>query len=85
MRARYAGGCWLCGSQWAVGAPISRWLGDWVHEDCKAAQAASVAAQGVRTELPPAGRKGSDVQVTGKKTKNRQGFTRLKTGAAKLT
>lgn len=52
MRARYAGGCWLCGSQWAAGAPISRWLGDWVHEDCKAAQAASVAAQGVRTELP---------------------------------
>jgi hypothetical protein len=54
VKAKYASEepCWLCGLPWALGAPISKWLGDWVHEDCKAARAASVASEGVRTELP---------------------------------
>lgn len=56
MKAKYASKepCWLCGLPWAVGAPISKWLGDWVHEPCKALRAASVASEGVRTELPEA-------------------------------
>ena len=56
MKAWYASDepCWLCGLPWAPGASISMWLGDWVHEGCKAARAASVASEGVRTELPDA-------------------------------
>ena len=46
--------CWLCGLSWARGDAISKWLGDWVHEPCKAARATSVASEGVRTELPDA-------------------------------
>lgn len=84
MRARYAGQCSLCGSEWAPGAPIDKWLGKWAHEGCKALRRASVASEGQRTTLPDAGRKGSDVQVTGKKLKNRQSFTRFKGGVSKL-
>lgn len=51
--------CPLCGLSWARGDAISKWLGDWVHESCKAARAASRATEGVRTELPPA-RGGAD-------------------------
>ena len=56
MKAKYASKepCWLCGLPWAPGAPISKWMGDWVHEGCKAARAASVASEGVRTVLPDA-------------------------------
>lgn len=56
MKAKYASKepCWLCGLPWAPGAPIANWLGDWVHGGCKAARAASVASEGVRTELPDA-------------------------------
>ena len=46
--------CVLCGLSWARGDAIGRWLGDWVHELCKAARAASVAAEGVTVELPEA-------------------------------
>jgi hypothetical protein len=56
MKARYDSRepCWLCGLSWARGDAISKWLGDWVHEPCKAARAASVASEGVRAELPEA-------------------------------
>lgn len=58
MKSRYASKpdapCPLCGLPWAAGAPISKWLGDWVHEPCKALKMASVASEGVRTVLPEA-------------------------------
>lgn len=56
MKSRYDSvtPCPLCGLPWAAGAPISKWLGDWVHEGCKALRRASVASGGVRTGLPDA-------------------------------
>lgn len=46
--------CSLCGLSWARGDAIAKWLGNWVHEPCKAARVASVAPKGERTTLPDA-------------------------------
>jgi len=46
--------CPLCGLSWARGDAIAKWLGDWVHEPCKAARVASMASRGERTALPDA-------------------------------
>lgn len=54
MRSKSDGVCPDCGSAWLRGDLIEQWLGDWVHAACKAARRASVASEGVRTELPPA-------------------------------
>lgn len=72
MKAKYVSKepCWLCGLPWALGAPISKWLGDWVHEGCKAARAASVALEGVRVELSDA-RGWADMPNTLVRTKGR--------------
>lgn len=62
--------CPLCGLSWARGDAISRWLGDWVHEPCKAARAASVALEGSTTVLPDA-RGWADMEDSLARTKGR--------------
>jgi hypothetical protein len=52
MKARYAGRCGVCGSRYAVGDPVDKWLGKWSHEPCKAARRAATASEGARTQLP---------------------------------
>lgn len=59
MKSKFDGVCPECGSVWLRGDLIEQWLGKWVHAACKAARRASVASEGVRTELPPA-RGGAD-------------------------
>ena len=54
MKSRFAGTCSICATEWGPGEPISKWLGRWAHEGCKAARAASMAAGGARTVLPDA-------------------------------
>lgn len=68
--------CWLCGLSWARGDAISKWLGDWVHEPCKALQQASVASEGVRTELPEARGTADTVKVWRPRIKH-GGLTKL--------
>ncbi len=74
MRSRYASRpespCPLCGLPWTAGDPISKWLGKWSHESCKAARAASVASEGQRTTLPDA-RGWADEEDTLVRTKGR--------------
>lgn len=72
MRSRYDSRepCSLCGLPWPAGEPISKWLGGWVHEGCKAVRAASMAAEGVRTELPDA-RGTADLKDMLVRTKNK--------------
>ena len=72
MKSRYDSNipCPLCGLSWAAGAPISRWLGDWVHEACKAARVASVTSEGQRSTLPDA-RGSADLEDRLVRTKGR--------------
>lgn len=79
MKSRYDSvePCPLCGLSWAAGAPISKWLGSWVHESCKAARAASVASEGVRMVLPDA-RGCADLPDTLARTKGRGKVFRAK-------
>lgn len=78
MKAKYASKepCWLCGLPWALGAPISKWMGDWVHDPCKAARAASVASEGVRTELPDARGAADKPKVIGARPLRQAGISR---------
>lgn len=81
MKSRYASKpdapCPLCGLPWAAGAPISKWLGDWVHEPCKALKMASVASEGVRTVLPEARGSVDLPQQVGVKAVRQAGISRL--------
>ena len=79
MKAKWASKepCWLCGLPWAPGAPIGMWLGDWVHGGCKAARAASVASEGVRTELPDARGAADRPKAVGVKAIRQAGLNRI--------
>jgi len=46
--------CPLCGLPWHRGDAISKWLGKWSHEACKALRMAAVASEGQRSTLPDA-------------------------------
>ena len=66
MRSKYETECNLCEETIRVGASGARFLGQWVHEDCKAEEVAVIAEQGRRRVLPDA-RGLADVAQTGVK------------------
>lgn len=45
--------CPLCGLPWARGEAIAKWLGDWVHEECKAAESHTGAVTVIEGEVTP--------------------------------
>ena len=54
MRSKHESECNLCEETIRAGAPGARFLGQWVHEECKAEKVAAIAAEGRRSTLPEA-------------------------------
>lgn len=52
MKSKRSGWCNICKATWPAGATIEKFLGKWVHEDCKAVELASRVSDGARTLLP---------------------------------
>lgn len=52
MRARRPGHCGLCDDSIITYEEISKWLGSWVHESCKANELARKLAGGSTVVLP---------------------------------
>jgi len=73
VKARYAGRCNLCASEYPAGELLVKWVGKWVHEPCRAVSAAAAA----RLELPDARGKADRPQAVGVKAVRQAGISRI--------
>jgi hypothetical protein len=83
MRAKFKGGCGLCGAEIKPSQLISIFMSKWTHEDCKAAELQRRKESfGPPVVLKPAGPDSNEVTLVGTRhwRRRNQKFMRVRNG-----